>query len=103
MIEWAGGTNAYNGKAVRYPVVSAEGILGMDPEVIIDMVSDIETNGLRGNKILKDWESVPELDAVKKRRIHIFREDFVVIPGPRFILTLEKMARAIHPEINWPF
>lgn len=100
MIALAGGVNAYSGN-ISFPVVSEEGIIEMDPEVIIDMVTDLDQHGWDKALLLKEWETLSHVDAVENGRVYVFGEDFEVIPGPRFILTLEKMARVIHPEVDW--
>ena len=99
MITLAGGVNAYAGD-VAFPVVSREGIVQMNPEVIIDMIPDIDEKDWDKAMISKEWDAVSRVDAVRKGRVHVFGEDYVVIPGPRFILILEKMARLIHPEVD---
>jgi iron complex transport system substrate-binding protein len=100
MIELAGGVNAYTG-GVAFPVVSTESIIRLNPEVIIDMVPDIDAKGWDRAMIVREWDTVSQVDAVKKDRVYVFGEDYVVIPGPRFILILEEMARVIHPEGVW--
>ncbi len=100
MIEIIGGVNAYSG-GVAFPVVSSEGIVTMNPEVIIDMVPDLEENGWNPEMIMKEWEALPQVDAVKNRRVYVFGEDYVAVPGPRFIAIMEKMARVMYPEIDW--
>lgn len=102
MIHIAGGINAYQGEFIRVPPLSAEGIIRLDPEVIIELVSDEVAQGSRGKKaLLQDWANLPGIAAVETGRVYLFAEDFDTVPGPRFILTLEKMARIIHPEANW--
>ncbi len=100
MITLAGGVNAYAGD-IAFPVVSREGIVQMNPEVIIDMIPDIDEKDWDKAMISKEWDAVSHVDAVSKGRVYVFGEDYVVIPGPRFILILEKMARLIHPEVDW--
>jgi iron complex transport system substrate-binding protein len=95
LIHMAGGINAYNGK-VSFPIISREGMIGLDPQVIIDMVPDMEENGWTEKTILNEWNTIP-VSAVKKGRVYILKENYIVIPGPRFILTLEAMARVLHP------
>lgn len=99
MITLSGGINAYTG-SVTFPVVSGEGIIRMNPEVIIDIIPDLEQKGWDKTMIIKEWKTIPQVDAVKNSRVYIFGEDYVATPGPRFILIMEQMARAIHPEIN---
>lgn len=100
MIELIGGVNAYDG-GVAFPVVSGEGIIQMNPEVIIDMVPDLEEQGWDADMIYEEWAVVSHVDAVKNHRIHIFGEDYVAVPGPRFISIMEKMARVMYPEVDW--
>jgi iron complex transport system substrate-binding protein len=100
MITLAGGVNAYAGD-VAFPVVSGETIIRMNPEIIIDMIPDIDKKGWDKAIILKEWNTISQVDAVRKGRVYVFGEDYVVIPGPRFILILEDMARVIHPEVDW--
>ncbi len=102
--EWimlAGGTNVYKEGLIRYPTVTGEGITRMNPEVIIEVVPDLNDRGLKKETLIKEWESLPWVDALKNHRIYIFGQDYVATPGPRFILILEEMARSIHPEAEW--
>jgi iron complex transport system substrate-binding protein len=98
LISLAGGVNAYKDSSSAYPMLSAEGLIQLNPEIIIDFATDIN---LSNDVILKDWESIKSIDAIKNKRIKIFRNDYIVIPGPRFTLTLKDLANTIHPEINW--
>lgn len=101
MIEWAGGINAYPGGSVKYPVVSAEGILEMNPDVIIDVSVDMGRKvGLDERAMLEEWNSLPRVEAVKNGRVHVIGEDSVLIPGPRFVETLEKIAGVLHPKLD---
>ncbi|MFH1999231.1 MAG: helical backbone metal receptor [Planctomycetota bacterium] len=101
MLEWAGGENAYTNETIKFPMVTVEGILEMNPEVIIDVAADLENRAWTEEAMLAEWNTLKEVKAVASLRVHIFTDDFVVIPGPRFILTLEKMARTLHPELDW--
>jgi iron complex transport system substrate-binding protein len=100
MIGRIGGVNAYDG-GVAFPVVSGEGIIQMNPDVIIDMVPDLEDHGWNPEMIRREWDAVSQVDAVKNRRVYVFGEDYVAVPGPRFIFIMEKMARAMYPDMDW--
>jgi len=100
MIERLGGANAYPGK-VASPVVSYEGILEMNPDVIIDIVPDLKERGWSPEQIYREWDAVCQVNAVRDGRVHVFGEDYVAVPGPRFITIMEKMARAMYPDVNW--
>ena len=101
LITYAGGVNVYNRHDIAFPVLSKEGILHLNPEFIIEMVPDISEKGLEKEMIIKEWESFSDVDAVKNNRIYVLKQDYAVIPGPRFILLLEDLARILHPEIEW--
>lgn len=107
MITLAGGTNALENTAVPFPMVSTEGMLRINPEIIIEMVPDSCSDfygtekGWKPEKAIAGWNKIPAVDAVKNRRVHLFAQDYALIPGPRFIYILEQMARVIHPEIHW--
>ncbi|MBW2092452.1 MAG: ABC transporter substrate-binding protein [Deltaproteobacteria bacterium] len=100
MITLAGGRNAYQGR-MKYPTISREGILKLNPEVIVDLVPETAEQDWEDEAILKEWGHFSSVDAVRNRRVHVFRQGFMVIPGPRFILTVEELARVIHPEVKW--
>jgi iron complex transport system substrate-binding protein len=103
LINMAGGINAFGDEKIAYPIVSAEGIIHLNPEFIIDLIPQLDQTGLSATTLQKDWESLPQIDAVKNHQVHILSQDYAVIPGPRFILFLEDLARMIHPEIDWSF
>lgn len=101
LIEMAGGTNAYQDEKISYPTLSAEGIIHLNPDFIIDLVPQLEQTGLQKSLLIKDWQSLPQINAVKNDRIKIMNQDYAVVPGPRFILFLEDLAQIIHPGIDW--
>ncbi|MDP2982038.1 MAG: helical backbone metal receptor [Candidatus Latescibacter sp.] len=101
LIALAGGTNAYRGYPIPYPEVSGEGMLRLDPEIILDLLPELAEQGHSEAAARSDWNKIHELSAVKNRKVYILTADYAVIPGPRFIQTLEEMARIIHPEVEW--
>jgi iron complex transport system substrate-binding protein len=98
LIESSGGRNVLRMETPAYPLVSAEGIVSLDPDVIIELVPDLESRGIDERKILSDWEGLPMVRAVVEGRIIVLSDDYAVIPGPRFILLLEMLARLLHPS-----
>ena len=101
IIDWAGGKNAYSRRGVRYPVVSTEGILGLNPDVIVDLVQQGLVRQFGRQKLLDDWNDVKGVNAVKNGRVLLFDQDYACVPGPRFIRLVEDLARQIHPEVDW--
>lgn len=101
IIELAGGRNAFDQGAARFPQVSCEGILSMNPEVIVDLVPGLSARKLDRQTIRADWDQLPQVEAVRSGRVYVIDDDYAFVPGPRFILLVEKLARLIHPEVDW--
>jgi len=100
LITLAGGENVYQDKTLKFPALSVEGVVRLNPEVIVEMLPDVK-GAEKVDQIAEKWRSIPSVDAIEKERLYMFVGDFVVVPGPRFILLLEKMAKVLHPEIDW--
>jgi len=62
------------------------------------MIPGLNKKGWDKETALKRCYNLPGIDVVKNKQVHLFGEDYVVILGPRFILTLEQVARVIHPD-----
>jgi len=103
LVAKAGGQNACRRGAFRFPVVSGEGLLEINPEIIIDLVPEASARELASEGILADWRQAGQLRAVADRRVYVLADDHASIPGPSFILLVEEFARLIHPEVNWNF
>lgn len=101
IIVLAGGRNAFPETSVRFPVVSAEGILWMNPDVILDLSSGVAQGEQGKEKMLGAWRQVADVAAVKNGRVHALDQDYALVHGPRFVLLIEDLARLIHPEIDW--
>jgi iron complex transport system substrate-binding protein len=102
MILLAGGRNACSETSAGFPVVSGEGILRMNPQVILDLVARRSQAGMSREEILGDWQQLPDVEAVRTGRVYLVDDDYAFIPGPRFIRLVEKFARLIHPELFPP-
>ncbi len=100
LITMAGGVNAYDRTTLKFPAVSAEGVARLNPQIILEMVPDMDDEAAAG-RILEQWRSIPGVDAIRDGRVHLFARDYAVVPGPRFILLLEWMARVIQPDAEW--
>lgn len=100
MIELAGGESVCRQGSVRFPVVSTEGVMRMNPEVIVDLVSGADKEPYQPEYALSDWDGLSSVEAVKQHRVYAFSRDYAN-PGPRFIRFVEDLARLLHPEIDW--
>lgn len=98
IIEMAGGANAYRDEKVGYPQLSADGVLQLDPDVIIDLVTHITPGGETTEQIARQWDPLRPVKAVRNRRVHVIVGTHALRPGPRYIEFLEQVARLLHPE-----
>ncbi len=102
IVQLAGGENAAPSAWAAFPIVSAESLLQLDPDVILDLVPGFCSQNLPREQILADWRSLSGLRAVREARVYLLDEDFVFRPGPRFILLVEKLAQLFHPDAFGP-
>jgi iron complex transport system substrate-binding protein len=107
LVHRAGGQNVVPAGKKGFLQISPEGILRMNPDVIIETTASIGPgfNGSSSTAINhtaeRQWASLSQVSAVKNRRVYHFNQDYMVIPGPRFPKVLRLFAQAIHPELDW--
>jgi len=92
LIDLAGGENAFE-REIPFAAISAEGVLQCNPDLIIDLWPDLKEKGLDAETVRKQWGMIPGLRA----RVSVIGENYAMIPGPRIVLLLDDLARAIHP------
>jgi iron complex transport system substrate-binding protein len=76
-----------------WPRLSLEYIIASRPQVILD--GQMGTDPTMPDTF---WAKYPTIPAVKNHRVLGYPEDPTLHPGPRIGLTLELLARRIHPE-----
>ncbi|MBN1590369.1 MAG: ABC transporter substrate-binding protein [Pirellulales bacterium] len=101
ILKWAGGRNVFEKTPEAFFVVSREAFFKANPEVIIDLIPAARVPRGGTDACLQDWDELVGIDAIEKGRIHVLTEDYALVPGPRFILLVEKLARLLHPEVDW--
>lgn len=97
LLELAGGRNAYAGD-LAFPVVTPEGILKLNPEVIIELVAEMDNLPRSQAEMREDWQQLQNVAAVQNGRLHLIAADYMTIPGPRFIQIQERFAELLHPD-----
>jgi len=86
----AGGVNMMLSSRMGVPMLSAEGVIDLAPDVIIDIL----INGSDPAQSASDWHSLGDsVPAVKYNRILMLTDDFATIPGPRTPILIEKIAQ----------
>ena len=101
LISLAGGKNVYQDERIKVPTISAEGILKLKPDIILDIFPEADDHDYNLDSVKQQWRSLDLVTAVKKEQVHIIEQGYATIPGPRIFLLLEQMAKLIHPEIDW--
>jgi len=86
--------NAYSG-SIDYPKVSIEGIIKMNPDIIIEVLPNL-VNKYGEKEIKKDWKDIKYLNAVKYDSVFVMGEDFRLIPSLEIIEAAEKFYSKIY-------
>ena len=90
IVQLCGGTNAYAG-TLSTPMVSAESVLKMNPDIIFDLLVGAGENDIR--QAINDWARLSSVNAVKNGRVHILTESWASRPGPRIDMLIETVSR----------
>ncbi|MCK5914450.1 MAG: ABC transporter substrate-binding protein, partial [Desulfuromusa sp.] len=94
IIDIAGGQNVVTKGPSRYPTWNTEALLSIDPEAII-------VSTYPGQPAPKHYfDHWPQLQAVRNQQIIQIEADWLHRPGPRMILGIEALAKALHPGIS---
>ena len=97
LIAIAGGVNALATTALPYPKLSLESMLGLNPDVLVDMGDMAETVGVteeHKRHVVALWQRQPAL----KSRVFAVASDIFVVPGPRVAEAAEAFEQMLHPE-----
>jgi iron complex transport system substrate-binding protein len=94
LLAHAGGENVLTSRAVPYPTLSAEGLMRLDPDVIVEFAPGSSDAGM----LRQQWNVLHSLRAVKTGRVYVFTHDFLSVPGPRFVRFAETLAHTFYPR-----
>ena len=89
LIYAAGGVNAMNGVKQAYPAITAEAVIRLAPDVIIDLSVSHTGNPRQSQEFCGDWAALKSVPAVKTGMVRCLSGDYLTIPGPRIGLILE--------------
>lgn len=94
LIRLAGGRNLTETAVGKYPRLSIEEVLALDPEVIL-LASMKSADPLLTQR--QWWERWKTITAVRRGRVYVLDSDLIHRPSPRIVIGLEEVARALHP------
>ena len=95
LVTLAGGRNVTAG-SVTYPRCNWEDILRLQPEVAI--ITSM-AGGHSPQELRAAWQQWPQLEAVRRGRVHVVDANLFDRPTDRLVRGLETLARLIHPEL----
>ena len=95
LIRLAGGRSISENESGNYPLYGIETIVSKAPEIIIMSSMDSKKDYLN---LIKMWQSLKNLPAVKTNAIHVVDSNLVDRPTPRVVEGLGVVAKIIHPE-----
>ncbi len=98
MLSIAGGVNIFHHLDMRYPQVSAESIIAQRPDVIIELMPEVDLTERLKSRLLDQWKALGPIPAVQNQRVYFITDDHCLIPSPRYVDIIEKVSRLLHPE-----
>lgn len=101
LLPFVGAKNSYQDSGIRVPALSTEGLLRLNPQIIVDIFPDAEVYSPNIAELRQQWQKLGNIDAIKQGQLHIIQADYAVIPGPRIIQLAEHLARLFHPQLDW--
>jgi iron complex transport system substrate-binding protein len=90
-----GSENVNQSVTVAVPTLSAEGLLALNPDVILEIRNQDDPHP--ESNVDKLWNAYPTITAVKQHRVFALSDDFASIPGVRYPRLAREIARRIHP------
>lgn len=94
----AGGENAATALDNPWPTVDREKIEALMPQVVIHLLPGASPQQRRQAE--QFWAAMPDLPAVKNKRVLYLTEDYVLLPGYRVGDLAEQFALILHPFAN---
>ncbi|MGI6395533.1 MAG: ABC transporter substrate-binding protein [bacterium] len=71
--------------SIAYPKIQLEGVMTLDPDIIIEVATMGGISDENIDDVRKNWEMLPNLKAVKNKKVFVVNDDYWSILGPRFI------------------
>jgi iron complex transport system substrate-binding protein len=90
LINLSGGVNVFSKSSIQYPQISVEGMINVDPQVII--TGEHTAQDIRENKEKSEWRGI---SAVKNGRLYTIDADIITRQGPRIVDALELFSKWI--------
>lgn len=90
LLELVGATNVNTRSTVAIPTLSSEGILKLNPDIILEIVNT--DDGELSPTYMSFWKNFPTVSAIRHNRVFLLSDDMASIPGPRYINLAQKLS-----------
>ena len=97
MLETAGGADVFGDIQRQNVQLSTETLLARAPEVILELRPTEEWTPERLARERNVWNALTSVPAVRTGRVYILADSGFMIPGPRVVEFVRKMAAVLHP------
>jgi iron complex transport system substrate-binding protein len=101
MVALAGGDNLYAATEQPYLEASKETVVAGAPDVILEFHPGQAMTDKQQQAFINDWQALRELPAVSNYRVYLIDESHALRPGPRIMEIAERIARRLHPDLEW--
>jgi cobalamin transport system substrate-binding protein len=99
MLESAGGADALADIRRESVQMSAEMVLARAPEVIVELRYGDADKGPSLDSVRRAWSALPAVPAVKTQRVYLLVGNEFVVPGPRVVDAVQRIAATLHPDV----
>jgi iron complex transport system substrate-binding protein len=96
LLQIAGGKNVITSNTPRYPQLEREQIIQLAPQVIIQLLPSA-TPAMQ-EQAAKFWQALPDVPAVKNKRVCVVTDWYAVQPGFNVGKLAEQFAECLHPR-----
>lgn len=97
IVELAGGDVIVPQVKAGYSKINKESLVALNPDVIIELKPGASAQEIEQARAV--WQELPELDAVRNRKIFELKEDFIPHNSQMIAQTVTLLARILHPEV----
>ncbi|GHS85148.1 ABC transporter substrate-binding protein [Synergistales bacterium] len=94
-----GAANAFTGN-VPYANISREGLIRIDPDIIIELVGEHGMENADNGLILAQWGKLTDVRAAREGRVALIRGDFTFRAGPRYPKILKAFREIIYEGVR---
>jgi iron complex transport system substrate-binding protein len=99
LMEMVGGVNVVDAALGRYPIVTREAIVAMNPDVVLERHLGGTATDEQKARTVALWNQLPTLSAVRNGRVRVLDDDHVTINGPDLVNTAWTLSAALHDSL----